>query len=133
VILGVKSSFMGAHNLINYNGKCSRKHGHEWKYEIKIRKRINPDTGMAVDFKDIKKCLNDYVDEILDHSDLNEVLPFNPSAENIAVWIFETLSKKALLKGIISVTIWETENSSVEITAKDMLEIEKQNEIKKKG
>jgi 6-pyruvoyl-tetrahydropterin synthase len=59
---------------------------------------------------------------------LNEVLPFNPTAENIAVWIFETLNKKALLKGISSVTIWETPTSSLEVTAKDILELEMTNE-----
>lgn len=127
VVLGIKGSFAGAHNLNDYVGKCSFKHGHEWVYEIKIKKRINPKTGMAIDFKTLKAKVKEFVDDVLDHSDLNEVLPFNPTAENIAVWIFETLSKKALIKGLYSVTLWEAPNSSLEVTKEDMLELGKFN------
>lgn len=129
VTIGVRSSFAAAHHLNDYDGLCKNVHGHEWKYLVKIKKRINPNTGMAIDFKLVKTKLEEHVNLVLDHSNLNDFLPFNPTAENIAVWIFEVLSKKALLKGIASVTVWEAENSSVEITSEDMLEIEKNKEI----
>jgi len=78
----------GAHCLkLSYESKCQNIHGHNWIITVKCKsKELNAD-GMVVDFTNIKKMIHDK----LDHKFLNEVLPFNPTAENIAKWIVDTV------------------------------------------
>lgn len=78
----------GAHQLrLGYTSKCNNIHGHNWKITVKCRTRYLNDVGMVVDFTQIKKT----VEEKLDHQFLNEVLSFNPTAENIAEWICDQI------------------------------------------
>lgn len=77
-----------AHRLdLDYESKCTRLHGHNWIVTVHCRAReLNPD-GMVVDFSHIKERIVGY----LDHGNFNELLPFNPTAENIARWICEQI------------------------------------------
>lgn len=63
--------------------KCSRLHGHNYRVEIFCRSESLDQNGMVVDFGLVKSRVFD----VLDHKDLNEVLGFNPTSENIARWI----------------------------------------------
>ena len=73
-----------AHSLnLSYQSKCENLHGHNWIITVYCRaKELNAD-GMVVDFSHIKRA----VKEKLDPRNINEVLPFNPTAENMARWI----------------------------------------------
>ncbi len=75
-----------AHSLrLSYPSKCERLHGHNWIITIYCRAReLNAD-GMVTDFSHIKQEIS----ARLDHCNLNDVLPFNPTAENIARWVCE--------------------------------------------
>ena len=77
-----------SHSLaLSYESKCTNLHGHNWIITVYCKaKELNAD-GMVVDFTIIKKQIQD----VLDHANLNEVLPFNPTAENIARWITEQI------------------------------------------
>ncbi len=78
----------GSHQLkLPYRSKCENLHGHNWIITIYCKaKELNSD-GMVCDFSLIKQAIHDK----LDHKNLNEVLPFNPTAENIAHWVVEQI------------------------------------------
>ena len=114
--LTVESSFSSAHNLREYDGACERLHGHNWRVELHIEAEKLDSNGLAIDFKLLKKELNKVVGG-LDHRYLNEITPFdtlNPSAENLAKYIFEKLSK-SLNNGNLRVSlvrVWESEQAA---------------------
>lgn len=83
-----KMEIAGCHSLtLSYGSKCSRLHGHNWIVTVHCKAdKLNSD-GMVVDFSHIKERIHDY----LDHGNFNELLPFNPTAENIARWICEQI------------------------------------------
>lgn len=75
-----------AHRLtLDYESKCTRLHGHNWIITVHCRAEELDANGMVTDFTHIKNVVTDR----LDHTVLNEVVPFNPTAENLARWICE--------------------------------------------
>lgn len=77
-----------AHRLdLPYESKCRNLHGHNWIITIHCKARELNAAGMVVDFTHIKQLVGGR----LDHAVLNEVLPFNPTAENIARWIVDSI------------------------------------------
>ena len=86
----IKKTFeiSASHQLkLSYDSKCTQLHGHNWIVTIYCKARkLNAD-GMVVDFTHLKQLIRDR----LDHANLNEILPFNPTAENIARWICDQI------------------------------------------
>lgn len=78
----------GAHKLkLNYESKCTELHGHNWIITIYCKSETLNENGMVIDFKHVKNM----VSEKLDHKYVNEVVDFNPTAENIAKWLVDSI------------------------------------------
>ena len=118
-------SFCYGHRLLNYDGKCRHLHGHNGRAIIALEAAELDEKGMLVDFTEIKRHVQSWVDENLDHTLLlcrdDPILPLlraqgervyemdaNPTAENIARLIFD----RAVASGlpIVEVVLWETEH-----------------------
>lgn len=92
-----------SHQLhLSYESKCENLHGHNWIITVYCRaKDLNWD-GMVIDFSVIKNVIK----EKLDHKNLNDILPFNPTAENMARWICEQIPR------CYKVEVQESENNT---------------------
>lgn len=111
----VFSDFSAAHNLRKYKGKCENLHGHNWQVEAVFGAATLDKTGMVVDFILAKKILKQVL-KYFDHLYINKTAYFkkvNPTSENIAQFIFQTLAGKTRKKNfkILRVSVWETAGS----------------------
>lgn len=114
--LMIETHFSAAHQLRGYNGDCEKLHGHNWKIQVHVIAGKLNELDIAIDFHELKD-LTEEVIAPLDHSFLNEIFPFtekNPSSENIAKLIFDSLKKRVNDDNIhlSAVTVWESETSS---------------------
>ena len=121
----VEADFAAAHFLKDYNGKCENLHGHNYKVFAHVKGTELNEGGMLRDFSLLKKVLKSVCKE-LDHTNLNDMEIFmnNPSAERIAMYIFNQIiskmkennidlsSKKSSESAVLyAVDVFETETS----------------------
>ena len=114
--LMIETQFSAAHQLRGYRGKCENLHGHNWRVQVTVSSEDLNDIGLAIDFHELKELTVEVLKN-LDHSFLNDVFPFtelNPSSENIAKWVYESLRKKINGKevSLSAVTVWESDSAS---------------------
>ena len=86
----VKTGFAAAHQLRLYDGKYENLHGHNWTAQVTVEADELDPIGVGIDFVKLKAMVEKNLSE-LDYHNINEVPPFdkqNPSAENIARWLF---------------------------------------------
>jgi 6-pyruvoyltetrahydropterin/6-carboxytetrahydropterin synthase len=115
--------FSSAHRLRDYCGKCENIHGHNWRVPLYVIRNELDKTGFVMDFKDIDRVLKKVTD-LLDHRDLNDLPQFqtvNPTAENIALFIFkesaEEISARDPKASVSKVCVWESEKSCAIVEA----------------
>lgn len=98
----------GAHKLtLSYESKCQELHGHNWIITVHCQsKTLNAD-GMVIDFKHAKETIS----KKLNHKYINDVVDFNPTAENIAKWICDQIPN------CYKVTVQESEGNTAEYEA----------------
>lgn len=127
-----RETFNAAHRLYNKNwsdekneevfGKCSNPnfHGHNYVLYVSVTGEISEETGYVIDLNILKQIIRTEIIELLDHKNLNlDVEAFhetNPTAENIALFIFKTLKKQIDSNYRLSVKLYETENNIAEIS-----------------
>ncbi len=112
--LSVTSHFSAAHNLRGFKGRCEALHGHNWKVELTVKGHELDETGLVMDFGELKRLLGQVL-ETLDHTYLNKLAHFqqiNPSSELIARYIHDRLAPMlpAGVK-IEEVAVWESPGS----------------------
>ena len=118
-------AFCYGHRLLNYDGKCRHLHGHNGRAVITLEGPDLDPRGMLVDFSEIKRKVQHWIDENLDHNMLlcreDPLLPLlrdrgervfvmedNPTAENIARLIYDRARDAGL--PVVEVLLCETEN-----------------------
>jgi 6-pyruvoyltetrahydropterin/6-carboxytetrahydropterin synthase len=117
--------FCYGHRLLHYEGNCRHLHGHNGRAVIALEAPSLDQRGMLVDFSDIKREVQCWIDENLDHNLLlcrdDPILPVlqargervfvmdvNPTAENIARLIYDRAAGAGL--PVVEVVLWETDN-----------------------
>ena len=114
--LSIHDGFAAAHRLKGSGGKCESPHGHNFRVTLEVTGEHLDETGMLMDFGDLKRILKAVLTE-LDHTDLNEHPAFkdsSPSSENIARFIWNKTRDAIGLDTVTvaSVTVNESENAS---------------------
>ena len=111
--LKVRDRFSAAHFLRGYKGKCEKVHGHTFQVEVEIAVGTLGEDGIGFDFTAVKKTL---AAALPDHTLLNDVFPFNPSAENLSHHLYSELKKHYPVK---AVTVWESDDASATYVEND--------------
>ena len=128
-----KEHFNAAHSLHNpalsdvenaeLFGKCNyaNYHGHNYELIVKVIGEVNPKTGYVIDLKVLGDLIKELVIEKFDHKNLNldtvEFKNLNPTAENIAIVIYNMLRPKIDKKYELKIVLYETERNYVEYPA----------------
>lgn len=100
-----------AHRLLHHEGHCHHLHGHNWKISITIKAKPDKVTGMIVDFKELKRIIEDSILTLLDHTTILNTedtslvtlftqagedflrFPGEPTCENLSDWIAHVAQK----------------------------------------
>ncbi len=125
-----KERFNAAHRLNNPEwsedtnlavfGKCNNPnyHGHNYDLIVEVRGAIDPKTGYVIDMKILSDIIKEEVTERYDHRNLNLDVPEfseqNPTAENIAVVIWNRLRSRLDIRYTLKIRLYETERNFVE-------------------
>lgn len=128
--------FSASHRLFNPNfsneendrlfGKCNNLngHGHNYILEVIVAGEVDPNTGYVIDLKVLKEIIKENVISKVDHKNLNLDVDFLkgkiPTAENIAIGIWNQLVDKLPAGKLYSIRLYETENNYVEYKGKEL-------------
>lgn len=129
VTVSRKAHFNAAHRLYRKDwtdeknnlvfGKCNNAnfHGHNYELIVSVTGEINPETGFVIDMKDLAEIILQEVELPFDHKNLNLDVPefaeLNPSAENIAVVIWQKIRTRIESSMTLEVTLYETPRNFV--------------------
>ncbi|MFQ3213441.1 MAG: 6-pyruvoyltetrahydropterin/6-carboxytetrahydropterin synthase [Marivirga sp.] len=128
-----KEHFNAAHRLNNPNwsedknnkifGKCNNPnyHGHNYNLTVKVTGEVDPETGYVMDVKVLSDLIKELILNRFDHKNLNldtaEFADLNPTAENIAIVVYELLRPRVDSSSDLKITLYETDRNYVEYPA----------------
>lgn len=99
--------FSASHVLSGLHAEhpCSRLHGHNYVVDMHFQSDKLNDVGFVIDYRELEP-VKKFIDDVLDHKHLNDIFEFNPTAENMAKYIFEKFKTQfpQLYKVVISET-----------------------------
>ncbi len=99
--VSVEETFSAGHALRGYKGKCENPHGHNYRVRVNVEGEQLDSIGLLFDFAQLKKILRELIADV-DHKFLNDQAPFdaiNPSAENIAKFLYDETSQRDVPDG----------------------------------
>lgn len=88
---------------------CSRMHGHNYVVVVELKRETLNEAGFLLDYRSLDP-IKKFIDDALDHKHLNDFLPFNPSAENIAKHLYQVFQSQFPL--ISAITVKETDKTA---------------------
>ena len=116
--VSVEESFSAGHALRGYKGKCENPHGYNYKVRVTLAGPALDSVGLLYDFVHLKQIIHQVIHAV-DHKFLNDLPPFdviNPSAENIAKYLYDEAAKQMRQQPngarIASITVWETDQTA---------------------
>jgi len=125
-----KAHFNATHRLNNPNwsddknekifGSCNNPnyHGHNYDLIVKVKGEVDPETGYVIDMKELKEIIDEHIVSRYDHKnlylDVDDFSDLNPSAENIAIIIWNILRNHIDKKFELTIELYETERNFVE-------------------
>jgi 6-pyruvoyltetrahydropterin/6-carboxytetrahydropterin synthase len=135
MIVSARLTFSAAHRLHNperdaeWNrrtyDKCDnpRGHGHNYALEVSVKGTIDPETGMVIDLKRLKDIMRVTIIDQVDHTNLNEDVPFLkgviPTAENLARVFWQQLAPAIPRGELYQIVLQETDRNSVVYRGED--------------
>jgi 6-pyruvoyltetrahydropterin/6-carboxytetrahydropterin synthase len=110
--VSVEAGWEAAHWLpgVPEGHKCRRMHGHSYRARVTLRGPVDAGTGMVVDFSEPKSVLRALTGS-LDHQVMNDAVE-NPTVENLAVWLWGSLSLAPFGGSLAEVRVWEGESNT---------------------
>jgi 6-pyruvoyltetrahydropterin/6-carboxytetrahydropterin synthase len=130
--------FDAAHRILNHESKCKMLHGHRYALEVSFAAKKLDDLGRVIDFGIVRELLGAWIDEHFDHNTILSIkdkklgekiaaetgqkifyLDENPTAENIAKFLFEKICPKIFAKKnvkCVAIKLYETPNCSASIS-----------------
>ncbi|MDR0427593.1 MAG: 6-carboxytetrahydropterin synthase [Dysgonamonadaceae bacterium] len=104
-------SFSASHvlSLLGAGHPCARMHGHNYVITIHLKSETLDEYGFVKDYNDLK-IVKHFIDEHLDHRHLNDVIPYHPTSENIAKFLFDQF--KSEIPELVAVEVSETPKTS---------------------
>lgn len=104
-------SFSASHILdgLSSDHPCARLHGHNYIVIVHLKADELNEVGFVKDYRELA-IIKEYIDNTLDHRHLNDIFSFNPTAENIAKYLYDIFKKD--IPEIYAVEICETPKTS---------------------
>ena len=137
MILTARLTFSAAHRLHNperdaeWNRRIYGKdnnpagHGHNYVITVSVKGKVDPETGMVIDLRELKDIVQREVIDHVDHNNLNEDVPFLrgliPTAENMARAFWQRLAPNIRGAELVEIVLHETEKNSVVYRGEDPL------------
>jgi len=134
VTVSRKAHFNAAHRLYRKDwseeqnnaifGKCNNPnfHGHNYELTVSVTGEIDPETGYVIDTKVLADLIKEHIENKFDHKNLNldvpEFVDLNPTAENIAIVIWQKLRKNIDADKDLEVILYETPRNFVTFNGK---------------
>ncbi len=103
-------------------GNCARLHGHSYRLLVTLRGAVDPETGMVLNFRDVKRVVRARILDRLDHQPLESVVEGLTTAENLVYWIARELLPE-FGERLHHVELWETRTASAALGATEIQEL----------